>query len=113
MNQPTKYISDEARQLSFPGAEPIARNVDPGTSHLSAEYLTESGKRDAQKRLVLDAVINYPNMTSRELAEITGIDNEVFHKRLPDLRRDGWLWSGDPRECRITHRHALIWKRTK
>lgn len=99
-------------QQRFPNLEPLARTVDPHTSKLSAEHHTKSGRRDAQKRLVLDAVANYPNMTSRELAEITGSDNEIFHKRLPDLRRDGWLQCGEPRECKVTHRLALTWSKS-
>jgi hypothetical protein len=93
----------------FPNDEPIARRDDLDSSHQSAEELTESGERDRQKTRVLQAVTANPGKTSRELAAITGIPNEVLHKRLPDLRTDQHLMNGQQRQCSVTLRRAVTW----
>ena len=58
----------------FANREPIAANVDPISSHLAAAEITRTGLRASQKRSVLNAVERFPNRTSSELADATGLD---------------------------------------
>lgn len=93
----------------FPNTEPLVRKDDPITSHISADELTASGKRSRQKMIVLDALRRFPGSTSQELAMKSGLNNDMVHKRLPDLRRDNFACNGDPRRCKVTHKLALTW----
>lgn len=106
MKRPKKKRQGE---FIFPNREPIARTVDPHTSVLSGEQLTDSGARALQKNQVLRVVENYPGLTSRELSRASGIANEILHKRLPDLKRDGFLTTGNARRCQVTGRQAMTW----
>ncbi len=93
----------------FQNNEPIARNVDPITSKLSEDSLTKSGLRDRQKLMVLEIVKKNPGLTSRELAHVSKVNNEVLHKRLPDLRADDLVENGEIRICAVTGHKALTW----
>lgn len=96
-------------EFVFPNREPIARTVDPRTSVVSGEQLTDSGDRARQKNQILGVVQSHPGLTSRELAQASGIANEILHKRLPDLKRDGFVATGDARRCQVTGRQAMTW----
>ena len=104
-----KHKKRKQGEFVFPSREPIARTVDPHTSVLSGDQLTDSGARALQKNQVLGVVQNHPGLTSRELARVSGIANEILHKRLPDLKRDGFLATGDARRCQVTGRQAMTW----
>ncbi len=94
----------------FDNREPIAANVDPITSHIAAQQITQSGARDSQKRKVLDALRKYPNKTSAELALAAAMDRYLVAKRLPDLMHDGLVEQGSIRTCRISGRPAVTWR---
>lgn len=98
-----------AEDLFFPNLEPLARNADLRTSHEAAKALTLSGKRSGQKRTALDGVMRWPGLTASELAQRLG-GGEWVHKRLPDLRRDGFVVNGAPRDCTVTGRKAVTWE---
>jgi hypothetical protein len=97
---------------------PLARQGDPGTSHLAGERLKESGKWQSQKMLVLRWMTNHwivderRSLTASELADVSGIRHPVCHKRLPDLRKDGLVCCSVKRECRITGEQAWTWRVT-
>lgn len=85
---------------------PCIRNSDEITSKLADRYITESGQRMSWVRLIEAIVADNPNCTSRELALISGISNEVLHKRLPDSNN---LEKGAARKCSVTGRMAVTW----
>jgi predicted HTH transcriptional regulator len=74
------------------------------------KYAPTGGARSRQKAKVFRAVFDNPGLTSRELAEKTGIPNEVLHKRLPDLRDEGLLKNGVERKCGVSGRLAVTWE---
>jgi hypothetical protein len=89
---------------------PIARKTDPDSSHLAAEEVTVSGRRDAQKEIVLVAVKKYIGATSAELAAHYGFDRYMVARRLPDLEKDGDVAKGQElRVCQISGRKAVTW----
>jgi len=89
---------------------PMCRRDDPITSFESAEIITESGDRATQQHIVLAAVKMNPGHTSRELAQIMRWDNDIVHKRLPELKHAGLVQKGDKRLCRVSKRYpAYTW----
>lgn len=64
--------------------QPISRNTDPLSSHLAEDYQNSSGKRLRDRKRCEEAVRKHPHMTTRELSALTGISNEILHKRLPE-----------------------------
>jgi hypothetical protein len=97
---------------------PLARKEDPGTSHIAADRLKESGKWGTQKMQVLAWMRNHwivdadTSLTANELAQESGIRHPVCHKRLPDLRKDGLVCMAMQRECRVTGEQAWTWRVT-
>src|SRR5262245_17677291 len=91
---------------------PLARVDDPGTSHLAAERLKDSGKWQTQKMQVLTwmrecgIADEHSSLTSSELAMASGIRHPVCHKRLPDLRKEGLVCMVKQRECHVTGEQA-------
>lgn len=93
----------------FPNREPIARAVDPSTSHAAANLLTAGGARSSQKVRVMSALRVHPGVTSAELAQLAGLDRYVVARRLPDLREDGFVAVAQARRCTVTGMLALTW----
>ncbi|WP_070988449.1 hypothetical protein [Halofilum ochraceum] len=98
--------------------EPIAHNNDPGTSHLAAGHMEESGKLSAHQRLVLDMVERDPGCTCAELAKL----NEgrlrqhsmdilmLVRRRVTDLVRKGWCYYGPRTSCAVMGNTAgTVW----
>lgn len=53
----------------------LARNTDPLSSHVAATEVTASGRRDSQKREILEFLrMRREPLTSMELATAAGID---------------------------------------
>lgn len=78
------------QQLSLdernPGQRPPrARRNDPDSSHLAADRMEKSGAMGEQMQAVLDAVKRYDGSTSKELAELSGLDRHAVARRLPEL----------------------------
>jgi len=85
---------------------PCHRNSDPITSYLADKHITQSGKRMADVRRAENAVRLHSGYTCRELSALTGIPNEILHKRLPDSNK---LVKGQMVKCMITGRMASQW----
>jgi hypothetical protein len=81
---------------------PRARNTDPVASHEAAEAVATSGLANAQAERVLEAVTAHPGLTSLELEAASGIDRYVLARRLPELRRRGFVVNLAPRPCRLS-----------
>lgn len=91
---------------------PAARATDPESSHLAAEEITESGVRQQQIGQAITAVRDHPGSTSRELAELTGLDRYMLGRRLSDAAATGAIRKGgkdEMRVCQVSNRLALTW----
>ena len=88
----------------------LFRSTDPSSSATAAEQLTRSGKADQLRSQVLASVRVNPGLTSRELSVSNeDVSHENFHKRLPELERQGKVHRSEPRACRVTGRKATTW----
>ena len=85
---------------------PIARNVDPATSHAAADKLTKSGKRSRRRDQVLACVQQTPGQNAYEIAQATGYVNAW--KRLSELLNDGLVRQG-PAKLAPTGVSQLTW----
>jgi len=89
----------------------LAANADPISSHLAAAEITASGRRDSQKREILESLrAESAPVTSMELARAAGIDRHTVARRLPDLERDGRVERGPMRDCRASGRPCVTWR---
>jgi len=61
----------------------LARRRDPVTSHIAAEKITDSGKRQSQSDRVYAALKDHDGATSAEIGVIVG-DRHMAARRLPD-----------------------------
>lgn len=90
----------------------IARGTDPETSHQAGDHVTDSGMRAIQKHQSLQAVKNFPGLTSRELAAKIGGGAEtryILARRLADLEHDKKVRKGAVRRCTVSGHQAHIW----
>ena len=78
------------------------------TSLEALEGITYSGKRDADKLKVLQAVKKYAPCTAGELSKQSGIDYEVIHKRVVDCERAGWIQRTSKRKCSVKGTNMLV-----
>lgn len=92
---------------------PAARNSDPITSHMAADYIQESGIKAAQQNIALMTVHLHPGHTSNELTRYCGLDRYQLGKRLPELRKAGFLVNGKERKCTVSGRLAITWYTTE
>lgn len=86
-----------------------ARNTDPITSHLAAAHMQGSGALHRQQSRALAAVMNYPGLTSNELAKATGICRFELARRLPEVAEAGLVVRGAPKRCSVSGRQACTW----
>ena len=78
-----------ARQPSFdftPDA-PRARRSDPLSSHRAADAIAPH--LSGQRRAVWEALKRHPGRSSKELAEVSGLDRYLIARRLPELEQFG------------------------
>lgn len=87
---------------------PIAKNIDPDTSHLAADEITESGQRKRQLDIAVDLVGANPGMTRAELAKESGLCKFMIARRLSDAK--GLLVrQGAKRKCSVDNRMVVTW----
>ena len=77
---------------------PIARNVDPWTSHAAGAAITVSGRRRSLVELCLECVYKNPGLTAGERGEHTGLGNPRVWRRLSDLKNLGRVIQGAARQ---------------
>jgi len=111
-------IPEPARAPEFPNTEPLARREDLSTSKESAEALTESGRRDQDKWILLRAVVGSPGRTAQEYAAMLpgqGMDSSgsKASRRLPDLMSDGYVYQGPVKVNPATNRKCVTWYPTR
>lgn len=83
-------------------ALPATRRTDNAASHHAEERQNDDGWRNHDGKLVLLGFYAHPLATTKELAQLTGLDRHKVGKRAPDLLkcgyleringRDGWRW---------------------
>jgi predicted HTH transcriptional regulator len=81
--------------------------------HKARRAEKEAGTAKGHRQLVLDAVKNYPNHTSAELAKITGLDRVAVSRRLPDLVKiHNVVCCGvdEKRVCTVTKKRCFTWR---
>jgi len=88
---------------------PISRTTDPATSHLAAEAITVSGRRESQVKLCAAAVKEHPGATAYEVGEFHGLGHWCATKRLSDAFRWGLVDKGVPRLNEATGRQQTTW----
>lgn len=93
----------------LPKAEPrkMARKTDPQTSHDAAEELAP--KLAGVQIAVLAAIQDWPNKTSRELAEKLGWETGAVNKRTSELEAAGCIKRHEERRCSISGKKAATW----
>ncbi|GGA00273.1 hypothetical protein [Dyella caseinilytica] len=80
---------------------PISRANDPVSSHLAAEQITQTGKRQSHLELIVAAVYAHPGCTAGELTQYTGLTHVQIDRRTGDLRMSERIVFGAIRQCRV------------
>ena len=109
--RPTRTNSRKGKsKTTIKPRTPIARSVDPDTSHQAAHEITADGTRDRQATMMLEACCRWPGRTSRELVSRLGLgDRYIGSRRLPELRDMGMVTKGEPKICGISGKRAATW----
>ena len=79
----------------------MARATDGPGSHIAADAMQTSGKAKIQRQSVLAALRRYPGSTSRQLAQLSGLDRYVTARRLPELAVEGTVRRVQPEGAEI------------
>ena len=87
---------------------PAARNTDPRTSHMAAEAMTKSGKRQSNIEKCFKAVLDNPGSSSAKIAKVTGLDRHEAARRLADLKGLR-VKQGAPEYCDVCKRECVTW----
>ena len=87
----------------------MARMTDLFTSHEAAREVEASGHAATQREACLRAVLGNPGRTSAEIAAAEGFDRYVAARRLPELRKMGFVKNGSARICKIQGRMSFTW----
>lgn len=96
-------------QLDLLSHSPVARYLDPETSHEAARAIEKDGTRARQQAAVLAAVAGQGGLTSFELARANKFDRFTAGRRLPELRASGLVENGEARTCAVSGRRSLTW----
>lgn len=75
---------------------PVSRATDPGTSHIAAEEVTRSGRRDSHVAMVMAVVRETPGLVAHEIAPLVGLDYIECVRRLSDAKNRGLAFQGPP-----------------
>ena len=89
---------------------PAARKSDPITSHEADKRIKKTGKVHMWRLKVLEALIDYPDLTARELSIASGLPHEMVHKRLPELADRGLVKRTGRRTCTHSGYVAAMWE---
>ncbi|MCO7398291.1 winged helix-turn-helix domain-containing protein [Stenotrophomonas maltophilia] len=87
----------------------LARATDIDTSHAAGAHVVSSGLQAVQQDKAARAVTQNPGMTSHELAQATGLDRYMLARRLPELIKEGRVYRGQSRRCKVSDRSACTW----
>lgn len=79
---------------------PNWRNTDPESSEVAGTAIEKSGAAQIQRTRALLLVKKHPGHTSKELAELGGMDRHAIARRLPELLRADLVQRTKDGECR-------------
>jgi hypothetical protein len=100
-------VNDFERVLQrFP---PATRRTDPATSWEAERGITRSGDRLTQAERVLYEVRTHPGQTAAEIGVAVHLGHVPAQRRLSDLRNQGLIRQGEPRECAVKHTRMVTW----
>lgn len=96
---------------------PIARDLDPVSSHLAADELQRSGRRRTQRMMVLGMIQHLPGSTAGEIAKSYAMDavhqERLFYmieRRVSELVLAKVVRRGDVRRCKVRGNPAVtLW----
>ena len=94
------------------GAQALARNSDPHTSHAAAREAERSGRAERQRQIVLRCVKRHAAdrpRTSMELAACMRLDRYMVARRLPELEKARQVRKSGSRTCEVSGRTAIVW----
>jgi DNA-binding MarR family transcriptional regulator len=77
-----------------------ARRTDPQTSHDAADRVDVN----RLEGIVLEAISNSRGLTSKEIAEVTGLDKWSVSPRIKPLRKKNLVWDSGKRRDR-----SIVW----
>lgn len=101
----SSFLTDMSRIVQTPAA----RAADPTSSHLAADTLTRSGRRETLREQAIDAVRTHPGCTASELAARTGLHRYMLSRRLPEAVTAGAVRKGPSMVCTETGYPAVTW----
>jgi hypothetical protein len=95
--------------------KPIAANADPESSHIAAERITVSGKREAHCDLVFQLVCLHPGLTACEIWSMATESQQIelgemqrVRQRLSDMS-EVRVMQGPQRKCKIRGTTQVVW----
>jgi len=94
--------SNAAPYRTMVAMEPASRSADPLASFQAADSLGRRGISGRQRLQVYHALRANQGCTSAELARIMRCDRYTPSRRLPELRRAGWVCNGRRRRCSVS-----------
>lgn len=92
-----------------PAVHARARRSDPITSALAAGEIEAIGAAAGQRGRILAALCAHPGATARELAALLNVDRYQASRRLPELRRLGFVTNGPDRVCEVGGLRSQTW----
>lgn len=87
---------------------PASHKNDAQSSYDAEDAINKSGKRRQQQKETYRAVKQYPNLTSAELAFMTGLDRAMLARRLPELTPH--VIKSGTRVCDVNDTNAVTWR---
>lgn len=91
---------------------PLAKSMDPQTSHIAADRLRKSGKIAPQVQFVADTIIRFcgpDGKTTSEIAALSGVDRSLLAKRVSLAETAKLVVRGKKRVCTVTGFDAEPW----
>lgn len=93
-------------------SSPVARRLDPGTSHLAGETFTESGRREGHMLVIL-AVLKLRGrpLTIGEIArESKSLDYIQVGRRMKQMEKGGLVLRRNSRKCTVNGTEMQCWE---
>lgn len=99
---PEKRNMDAQLSLFTIPATASARVSDSPASHAAARRIERTGTAQSHRAVILAAVRACPGRTSKQLAQLTGLERHEVARRLPELRSDGAVYVAQIGEREMT-----------
>lgn len=80
------------------------------TSKEAYRALIETGELSDQQQKVLQAVVDNPRLSDRDIVELTGLDINAVCGRRNELMQLGYIKEAGKRINKNTNRNAILWE---